>query len=213
MKSNVLIVDDHTLFREGLRLLLKGEDMIAGVYEARNGQEFLESLRYMIPDIVFMDIEMPGMNGIELTRLAMKLHPQLRIVGLSMYGEEAYYAPMIEAGACGFISKNAELNDILDAIRAVSTGRHYFNEEILQGIIKGIGQKETARNTSEILSDREKEVVQHICKGLSNQEIADILFLSRRTIEKHRENILQKTGVPNTAALVAWAIRNKIIAL
>jgi DNA-binding NarL/FixJ family response regulator len=187
--------------------------MIAGVFEAGNGQEFLDSLRERIPDIVFMDIEMPGMNGIEATRRALALYPQLRVVGLSMYGEEAYYAPMIEAGACGFISKNAELSDILDAIRAVSSGRHYFNEEILRGIIKGIGQKEVARAGNELLSEREKEVVHHICKGLSNQEIADILFLSRRTIEKHRENILQKTGVPNTAALVAWAIQNKIIKL
>lgn len=213
MKSVVQIVDDHTLFREGLRLLLKGEEMIAGVYEASKGEEFLDSLRERIPDIVFMDIEMPGMGGIEATRRAMKKYPQLRIVGLSMYGEEAYYAPMIEAGACGFISKNAELSDILDAIRAVSNGRHYFNEEILQGIVRGIGQKDGIRNSTDVLSEREKEVVQHICKGLSNQEIADILFLSRRTIEKHRENILQKTGVPNTAALVAWAIRNKIIKL
>lgn len=206
-------MDDHTLFREGLRLLLKGEEMVAGVFEARNGQEFLDSLRERIPDIVFMDIEMPGMGGIEATRRAMEQYPQLRVVGLSMYGEEAYYAPMIEAGACGFISKNAELGDILDAIRAVSNGRHYFNEEILKGIVKGIGKKEGEKSCDVLLSEREREVVHHICKGLSNQEIADILFLSRRTIEKHRENILQKTGVPNTAALVAWAIGNNIIKL
>jgi DNA-binding NarL/FixJ family response regulator len=213
MKNSVLIVDDHTLFREGLRLLLKGEEMVSAVYEASNGIEFLESLKQVVPDIVFMDIEMPGMNGIEATRRAMSQFPQLKIVGLSMYGEEEYYAPMMEAGACGFISKNAELTDILEAIRLVSSGRHYFNEDILRGIIRGIGRREATDAGQALLSERERQVVLHICKGLSNQEIADILFLSRRTIEKHREHILQKTGVPNTAALVAWAIRTKVIEL
>lgn len=209
---SIILVDDHKLFREGLKLLLENLDYIENVYEAANGEEFLKLVEKQQPDIVFMDIEMPVMDGITATRQVLKLHPGLNIIALSMYGDENYYTPMINAGAKGFILKNSGIQDVETAIHNVISGNNYFSQEILNRLLNGIRKKSKTKKSDE-LTEREEEVLFHICKGLSNQEIADTLYLSKRTIDKHRENLLAKTNSKNTAGLVMYAVKNGIVAI
>ena len=212
-KLKMYLVDDHTLFREGLKLLLSTQDFVHHIYEASNGREFIESLSLVDCDVVLMDIEMPEMNGIEATREALRLHPDLKIIVLSMYGDEQYYYKMIDAGAKGFMLKNTGIENVITAIKKVAAGENFFSEELLFSILNNMrdsNKTETESPDSEI-SEREMEILYHVCKGKSNQEIADELFISKRTVDKHRANLLSKTGCRNTAALVMYAIKNKII--
>jgi len=206
---SVILVDDHKLFREGLKLLLENLDYIKNVDEAGNGKELLKLIEKKQPDIIFMDIEMPVMDGITATQQVLKLHPGLNIIALSMYGDENYYTPMINAGAKGFVLKNSGIQDVETAIQTVISGNNYFSQEILNRLINSIGEKSKTKESNE-LSEREEEVLFHICKGKSNQEIADTLYLSKRTVDKHRENLLSKTNVRNTAGLVMYAVKNGI---
>lgn len=212
-KLKIYLVDDHKLFREGLKLLLSTQDFVHHIYEASNGREFIESLSLVDCDVVLMDIEMPEMNGIEATREALRLHPDLKIIVLSMYGDEQYYYKMIDAGAKGFMLKNTGIENVITAIKKVAAGENFFSEELLFSILNNMrdsNKTETESPDSEI-SEREREILYHVCKGKSNQEIADELFISKRTVDKHRANLLSKTGCRNTAALVMYAIKNKII--
>lgn len=207
---SIIIVDDHNLFREGLKLLLTNLPIVGDIYEASNGNEFLQLLESQLPDIVFMDIEMPDMNGIDATRKALEKYPYLKIIALSMYGEEAYYTKMIDSGAKGFLLKNSGIQEVEEAILNVAGGNSYFSQQIMAGILKNINRKKNQPKSSE-LSTRESEVLFHICKGLSNQEIADTLCLSKRTVDKHRENLLLKTDSKNTANLVMYAIKHGVV--
>ncbi|MDX9771540.1 MAG: response regulator transcription factor [Tenuifilaceae bacterium] len=204
----VYIVDDHTLFREGLRFLLTQSDVVSQVYEAKSGEEFLEHVAQAKPDVVLMDIEMPLLDGIETTKRALKLMPELRVITLTMYSDENYYTEMIEAGAMGFLLKNSRFEDVERAITEVSNNRNYFSAEILSYLVRMLEQKHTRTKTDE-LTNRELEVLMCICRGMSNQEIADKLYISKRTVDKHRENILQKTQSKNTAEMVVYAIKNR----
>lgn len=207
-KLTICLVDDHALFREGIRFLLSKWERIGTIYEAGNGKEVLELLEPCRPDIILMDIEMPGMNGIEATREVLNIYPQTRIIALSMYADECFYKDMIDAGAKGFLLKNSRFETVKTAISEVLENRSYFSPEILNSILKNMDQPAKKTSNSD-LSDREIEVLFHICKGLSNQEIAEQLFISKRTVDKHRENILLKTESKNTAELVVYAIKNK----
>ncbi len=209
-KYRIFLVDDHKLFREGLKLLLHNLECISEVYEAPSGMEFLQALESNMPDIVFMDIEMPDMDGIQTTEKALSQFPELKIIALSMYSDEAYYSRMIEAGVKGFLFKDSEIQEVETAIMLVASGKSYFSQEIMVNILQNTSKKKIIPKTFD-LSDREKEVLFHICKGLSNIEIADVLKLSKRTVDKHRENILLKTNSNNTASLVIFAIKNGII--
>lgn len=209
-KLSIVLVDDHKLFREGLKLLLENIEYIGKVCEAGSGNEFLLLIEKNSPDIVFMDIEMPDMDGITATKKALDMNPELNVIALSMYGDESYYTQMIEAGAKGFILKNSGIDDIENAINTLISGNNYFSPEIMNRLVQGIGKKKKTQLSYE-LSEREEEVLFLICKGLSNQEIADKLFLSKRTVDKHRENLLSKTDAKNTAGLVMYAVKNKII--
>ena len=212
-KLSVYLVDDHKLFREGLKLLLSTRDFIHHVYEASNGREFIEGLATVACDVVLMDIEMPEINGIAATTLAMKMRPELKIITLSMYGDEQYYYQMIDAGAKGFILKDTGIDKVVTAIRKVAKGESYFSEELLLHILHTMRNvKEEVREESDAdISERELEILYQVCRGLSNQEIADKLFISKRTVDKHRANLLSKTGCRNTAALVMYAIKHKMI--
>ena len=205
----IYIVDDHQLFREGLKFLLSNCDYISVIFEASNGEELIKNIAQVHPDIILMDIEMPGMNGIEATRECLKIFPETKIIALSMYGNENYYTGMIDAGAKGFLLKNSKFDDVQRAIAEVSQGNNYFSPEILNGIIKNLNKKKDAAKNSDLTS-REIEVLYSICKGLSNLEIAESLSLSKRTVDKHRENILLKTQSVNTAQMVVYAIKNNI---
>jgi DNA-binding NarL/FixJ family response regulator len=207
---SVILVDDHKLFREGLSLLLSNFNTIGGIKEAASGEEFLELLKEGRPDIIFMDITMPGMGGIEATRLAIHSDPDLNIIGLSMYADEDYYMKMINAGAKGFVLKNSSIQEVESAIQHIMAGKNYFSQEILTGLVKNINRKRNHTYNDE-LSERELEVLYQICKGLSNQEIAETLHISKRTVDKHRENMLAKTNSKNTVGLVMFAIKNNIV--
>lgn len=208
-KLKIYLVDDHTLFREGLKYLLSESDLISDIYEAENGKQFLDNVLEIKPDIVLMDIQMPIMNGIDTTKACLRIVPDQKIIALSMYGNENYYSDMIDAGAKGFLLKNSKFAAVLTAIEEVAQGNNYFSPEILGSIIKNINKKKTIKKNID-LTDREIEILYNICKGCSNQEIADVLSISKRTVDKHRENILLKTQSKNTAELVVYAIKNDI---
>ncbi|MBA7583385.1 Transcriptional regulatory protein DegU [subsurface metagenome] len=209
---NCIIIEDDKLSRmlieeyigrtEGLVKIESFENAIDAINLLKEDDQKIE--------LIFLDIEMPEMDGITATQQALKLFPDLNIIALSMYGDENYYTQMINAGAKGFILKNSGIQDVEAAIQTVISGNNYFSQEILNRLIKGIGRKSKTKKSNE-LSEREEEVLYHICKGLSNQEIANILYLSKRTVDKHRENILSKTNAKNTAGLVMFAVKNSIV--
>lgn len=208
---NIIIVDDHSLFRNGMKLLLANTGNFNVMAEASNGKEFLTLIEGMQPDIVLMDIEMPEMNGIEATTKALEKNPDLKIICLSMYGEEEYYYKMIEAGVSGFLLKNSDINEVKTAITTIYNGGKFFSQELLYNVVKNIKTTQSNQEVVENLSDREIEVLKQICIGLSNQEISQILHISKRTVDKHRANLLDKTNSKNTAHLVMYAIKNKLI--
>lgn len=207
----IIIVDDHSLFRNGMKLLLSNAGNFKVLAEASNGKEFLDILPNYSPDVVLMDIDMPVMDGIEATMKALERYPKLKVLCLSMYGEEEYYYKMIDAGVCGFLLKNSDINEVKTAITTVNEGGKYFSQELLYNVVKNIKSTQVIQELSENLSEREIEVLQQICIGLSNQEIAENLHISKRTVDKHRANLLDKTNSKNTAHLVMFAIKNKLI--
>lgn len=202
----IYIVDDHSLFREGLSFLLSNCEFISEIKEARNGEEFLVGLKSFAPDIVLMDIDMPQMGGVEATKEAIKINMHLKVIALSMYSDENFYTEMIEAGAKGFLLKNSQFTDVQTAIKEVFSGRNYFSPEILSSIVNNLSRIPTTPMNKE-LTKREFEVLLNICQGLSNQETAEQLYISKRTVDKHRENILLKTQSKNTAELIVYAIK------
>lgn len=210
---NVVIVDDHALFRNGLKLLLSSYKDFKVVAEASNGIEFLNLLDVIPIDVVLLDIDMPEMNGIVAAQRAMKSFPELKIITLSMYGEEEYYYKMVEAGVCGFLLKDSDIDEVYAALTSVVEGKSYFSQELLQSLLRNIKNPEDNPNEVFDLSPREIEIIALICQGLSNLEIGEKLYLSKRTVEKHRANILEKTDTKNTASLVMFAIKNKIVAV
>lgn len=212
-KVSLILVDDHQLFREGLHLLLGNLDYIESIREASNVDELFVLLKQSLPDIIFMDIDLPGTDGIEITRQVLKLYPTIRIIALSMYADEDYYSPMIEAGAKGFILKNSGFDDVEISIKRVMAGKNYYSQEILSGLLSVSNRKTPVIKKATELSERETEILQHICQGLANHEIAEKLNISKRTVDKHRENILLKTETKNTAGLVMYAIKKGLTTL
>lgn len=209
-KIRIALADDHQLFRNGLKILLGGYPEFEVVAEASNGTELLKVLENCPTDIVLMDINMPEMDGVEATSRISRQIPEVFVIALSMYGEEEYYYRMVEAGAKGFILKDSDISDVHDAIIAVHRGGNYFSQELLYHVIRHIKNREQEEKSSN-LSRREKEILFKICEGLSNHEIAEELFISKRTVDKHRANLLAKTGSKNTASLILYAIKNRLI--
>jgi DNA-binding NarL/FixJ family response regulator len=209
-KIRIIIADDHQLFRNGLKILLNSFPDFEVIGEASNGEEFLKLLKSVTADIALMDINMPEMDGIEATRKGIKMSPDINIIALSMYDEEEYYYKMVDAGAKGFILKDSDISEVRDAILTVVKGGSYFSQELLYHVIQKIKHREHESKSAN-LSKREKEILFKICEGLSNQEIAETLFISKRTVDKHRANLLGKTNSKNTASLILFAIRNKLI--
>lgn len=209
----IVLVDDHTLFRNGLRTLLDGIDGFAVTAEAADGIELLELLEQERPDVVLLDIEMPRMNGIVAAEEALRRYPDLKIITLSMYGDEDYYFKMVSLGVKGFILKNSDIRDVVSAIETVVEGGSFFSQELLFNLVSNLKSSPSAipDDSPEELSQRESEILLHICRGESNNEIADALFISKRTVDKHRSNILAKTGCKNTANLVVYAIKNHLV--
>ena len=203
----IALVDDHTLFRNGLRGLIDGKRNCRVVAEASDGANFLENEEAMSADVVFMDIAMPQLSGDKATMMALERNPNLKIICLSMFGDEKYYSMMIEAGAKGFLLKDSPVEEVFEAIECVMNDEEYICSEVMQAFSRAMQRKEE----NDILSEREMDVLLGICRGLSTQEIADKLFLSKRTVDTHRANILEKTGSNNTASLVVYAIKNNLV--
>lgn len=207
---NIMLVDDHALFREGLKLLLNTNKDFNVIAEASNGKELLNIIDKVDVDVVLLDIAMPEMNGIEAAKIALKKYPNLKIITLSMFGDEAYYYKMMETGASGFLLKESDIDEVYKALYNVIEGKSYFSQELLQKIIKHIQDYPCKEKDLHDLSEREMEIITLVCKGFSNTEIGEKLFVSKRTVEKHRANIMAKTNSKNTASLVVFAIKNNI---
>ena len=212
-ECKIVVVDDHTLFRNGLRTLLDGIEGFSVIGEASNGVELLELLPGIEPDVILLDIEMPKMNGIVTAEEALKRYPDLKIITLSMYGDEDYYFKMVSLGVKGFILKNSEIKEVAAAIETVVGGGSYFSQELLFNLVSNLKSTPSSvpEDSPEELSQRESEILLHICRGESNSEIADSLFISKRTVDKHRSNILAKTGCKNTANLGVYAFKNNLV--
>ncbi len=215
-KSTVIIVDDHTLFREGIKaLIVNMGDMFEVIGEAPNGEVALEIIQEKDPEIVLMDIRMPELNGIEATKKVVELYPKTKVIALSMFGDAQYYRQMVDAGIKGFVLKESSGDELQKALESVSKGDSYFSQKLLRNIIDNFTHGEsqivtTAEGRSK-LSKREIEVLSHISQGLSNYEIAKELFISQRTVERHRANLLTKTNSKNSISLIMYAIRNNLI--
>lgn len=211
----IFIVDDHAIFREGLTFVLSQINGYVVIGEACNGKEFIEKLHQIDPDIVLMDISMPIMDGIEATEKALNIKPTLKIITLSSYGQESYYYRMIKAGVMGFIEKKAGKIEIEEAINTIYDGNNYFPQDILRKLIFIVSNKgENKIEHSKIeISKREKQVLTLVCQGFSNNEIAKKLFISPKTVDNHRTNLLSKTRTKNAAHLVMFSIKNNIIEL
>ncbi len=213
-KPDIIIVDDHLIFRQGLKSLITIENIATVIGEASNGREFIELLPQYKPDLVLMDIDMPNMNGIEATRKALELMPDLKIIAFTMYGDEEYYYKMIDQGVMGFILKSSGIDELEKAIQVVMMGESYFSNELLRKIISNFSRKNTSKLSENIgLTKRELDVLHQICLGFNNKEIGQNLYISPKTVKSHRSNLLEKTGCKNAPALILYAIKNKIIDL
>lgn len=211
--SNIVLTDDHALFRNGLKMLLGGYEGFTIVGEASNGNELLRILATTPVDIILLDISMPEMDGIEAATIIVKDYPTVQIITLSMFGEEDYYFKMVSLGVKGFLLKNSSIDEVALAIRTIADGGSYFSGELLSSLVDSLqyAHNQTEEEDDNTLSQREKEILFQICKGLSNQEIGEKLFISKRTVDKHRANILAKTSCKNTANLVVYAIKNGLV--
>jgi len=215
-KIKIIIVDDHKIFRDGLLLLLDNFDFVSVVGQAANGEEFLSLIETIIPDIVLMDINMPKMNGIEATKHALLKYPDLKIIALTSFADDEYIEQMISAGVEGYMLKRSDIEDFENAIIKVAKGGSYFSSEIIKVITRNLYKdKEQASKKQVItnLTSREKQILHLICTGLNNEQIADLIHLSPKTVEKHKSSLFQKTETFNTVNLVIYAFKNELISL
>jgi DNA-binding NarL/FixJ family response regulator len=206
----VLIVDDHRMFRETLRKALVTEKIANVLADVSNGKELLELLDQHQPQIILMDISMPVMDGIEATKKALEKQPDVKVLTLSQFGDEKYYYSMLEAGAKGFILKSSGIDELKNAIAEVANGGSWVSGELFQKVVLNLNDKHNKTQASE-LSDRELNILQHICSGLNNEQIASEINLSFDTIRWYRARLMSKTGCSNTAGLVMYAVKNKLI--
>jgi DNA-binding NarL/FixJ family response regulator len=213
-KPTIIIVDDHLIFRQGLKSILTADNFATVIGEASNGIELLELLAVKKPDIVLMDIDMPHMNGIVATEEALKLIPDLKIIAFTMYGDEDFYYKMIDRGVKGFILKTSGISELENAISEIMLGESYFSNELLRKIITNFSNKNTElESIIKSFTDRELEILQQICLGLNNEEIAEKLFISPKTVKTHKSKLLEKSNAKNVPGLILFAIKNKIVKL
>lgn len=209
----VLLADDHKIVRDGIKLMLEPQAGIDVVDEAENGAEVLKKVEEKVVDIVIMDINMPEMDGIQATRLLKEKYPELKVLALTMSNDDLHIRQMIQAGASGYVMKSAGRNELKEAILTIMDGKHYFSDEATQSImldlVKGKGKSSTPDPIH--ITERELEILELIVKEFTNQEIAEKLYISSRTVDAHRRNLLQKTGARNTAGLVKYAFQHNLI--
>jgi two-component system response regulator NreC len=213
-ETRVLLADDHGIVRTGLRFVLESEPGMAVVAEASNGREAVALCEQLKPEVAIVDVAMPQLNGIEAVSLIGKTSPKTQSLILSMHTDESYILRAISAGAKGYILKDAVEDEILPAVRAVLNGKSYFSPSIAKTLsedyIRYLRQR-GLEDSYELLTDREKEVLQLLAEGRSNKEVANVLGLSVTTVETHRTNLMQKLGLHSTAEIVLYAVRKRII--
>ena len=212
----VLLVDDHAVVRAGLRMLLSADPELSIVGEAEDGAQAMRLARDLAPDVVLMDISMPDMNGIEATRRIKELCPDVAVLALTMHEDDQYFFEMLAAGASGYIPKRAAPNDLIAAIHAVRSGGVFLFPSVARLLVTDYRQRvERGGSTGvfDILTEREREVLTLIAQGLSNQEIADKLVISIKTVNRHRENIMAKLNLHSRVELVRYAIEKGLIEL
>lgn len=206
----VLLAEDHTIVREGLKALLEDQPEVEIVGEASDGKLAVEKAEALRPDVVVMDLSMPGLNGVDATRQIRKAHPDTRVLVLSMYSTEDYVRPAIRAGAGGFLLKGSGLTDLVAAIKAVASGNAFFSPEVAKIVLQDSQRAETHGVDDRVgaeLTPREREVLRLVAEGNSSPEIAKLLGLSVKTVEGHRGRIMAKLDTHNVAGLVRHAIR------
>ncbi|MCG8372629.1 MAG: response regulator transcription factor [Balneolales bacterium] len=210
---HLLIADDHKIVRDGIRHLLKGQENLTIVGEAENGEEALRKIETEEIDLTIMDINMPVMDGIEATRIIKKEFPAVKVLALTMVDENQYIRKMIEAGASGYVLKSCSKEDLIEAIEKVVRGHHYFSRDVTETILSDMVNPslDTHTKKNEIqITNREMDVLRLIVNEYTNQEIAEELFVSIRTVDAHRRNLLQKIGAKNTAGLVKYALEKQL---
>lgn len=215
-KIRVILADDHQMFREGVKSILDDEPGIEVVGEVGRGQDLLKMLESIVPDIVITDISMPEMSGIEIASYLSQNYPQVRVLILSMHVNEEFIVKALETGANGYLPKDTSMNELLEAIYVISRGENYFNKEISDTVLKSIIRKskpEANQKQSESLTDREMEVLYNVVNGNTNKEIARKLYISVRTVDSHKNNIMHKLKLKSSVELVKYAIKNKLVSL
>ncbi|HEY0977654.1 MAG TPA: response regulator transcription factor [Flavobacteriales bacterium] len=209
----IALADDTNLFRKGMAMLLRELEGIEVALECANGKDLLKAITVVPVDIVLLDLEMPVMDGIETMERMRTDHPEVKVLVLSMHGEEKFIVHLMELGANGYLLKTAEASEVENAIRSVAESGYYFSDMVSRVMLQGLVKKNKVRpyfNVVDPLSEREIEVLKLICAEKTTPEIAEQLFLSPRTVEGHRNNILLKTGARNVAGLVVFAMTNGI---
>jgi len=215
-KIRVLVVDDHTIVRDGICALLALVGDIEVVGEAANGSEALKMVKELEPNVVLMDIAMPIMDGLEATRRIRKEFPRTKVLVLTQYDDKEYVFPVIEAGAAGFISKVAASSELASGIRSIYHGDSYLSPSVARLLVEdyqhGAGGR-VSQDTYEQLTDRERDVLKLMVEGYTTQEIADMLVVSRKTVEGHKTNLMAKLGIHNRTELIKYALRKGIITI
>jgi DNA-binding NarL/FixJ family response regulator len=214
-KIRVLVVDDHPIVREGICALLAVVGDIEVVGEAANGSEAIDMTRELQPDVVLMDIAMPIMGGLEATRRICREFPRIKVLILTQYDDKEYVLPVIEAGATGFVSKAAASSELIAGIRSVHRGDSYLSPPAAKLLVEGYRYKagSRAKDPYDQLTDRERDILKLMAEGHTNQEIADILVISRKTVEGHKTNLMAKLDIHNRTELVKYALRKGIITI
>ena len=213
MSIRILIADDHQLFREGVVNLLSACPQIEIAGQAENGQEVIEKARKLKPDIVVMDLTMPLLSGTEATRILRDEQPETKIMILSMHSDKLYVKRALEAGASGYLFKNCTYDQLIEAIVSVSRGKRYLSDKITEVLIQDYLSKDGDVSAGQQLSGRELEVVKYMADGKSVREIAELLFISVKTVGTHKQHILEKLNLKSTADIIKYAIKNEIISL
>ena len=215
MTIRIQLADDHMITREGLKSLIQNENHMEIVAEVDNGRSAVEKAVNLIPDVIIMDINMPGLNGIEATKQILAQHPQIKIIALSMFSERRYVMGMLKAGVSGYLLKDCAFNELLNAIETVLKGSRYLGQQItdivMDDLLNDRPAEELSLNTS--LSGREREVLQMIAEGTSSIHIATRLHVSEKTISTHRRKIMTKLNIHSIAGLTKFAIREGITSL
>lgn len=213
-KLRLLIGDDHTLFRQGLRKILEERPEWEVVAEAGDGREAVQQTLELQPDVAVLDIGMPALNGIEATRQIVRRLPQVHVLILSMHSEEPYVVQALQAGAQGYLLKDSAAKELLLAVAAVATGRSFFSPAVARVMLDDYVRRLADQGITdryESLSEREREIMQLVAEGRSSKEIADLLSIAPSTVETHRAHLFQKLDVRNTAELVLYAVRRGLI--